>query len=61
MAETMLLLIIRQKVNKRLKELGATTEETAKSIDEINLPRKWLEIPGVKKTKDNRYYLSKKQ
>jgi hypothetical protein len=52
---------------KALKEAGATSEETAKTSEELNLDEKWLKmsantiIPsGVVTTKDGRYYLVSK-
>ena len=49
---------------KALKEAGATSEETAKTPEELKLDEKWLKmsantiIPsGVVTTKDGRYYL----
>ena len=49
---------------KALKEAGATSEETAKTSEELKLDEKWLKmsantiIPsGVVTTKDGRYYL----
>jgi hypothetical protein len=49
---------------KALKEAGATSEETAKTPEELELDEKWLKmsantiIPsGVVTTKDGRYYL----
>jgi hypothetical protein len=48
-----------------LKEAGATSEETAKTPQELNLDEKWLKmsantvIPsGVVATNDGRYYLA---
>ena len=52
---------------KALKEAGATSEETAKTSEELKLDEKWLKmsantiIPsGVVTTKDGRYYLTSK-
>jgi hypothetical protein len=52
---------------KTLKEAGATSEETAKTPNELKLDEKWLKmsantiIPsGVVTTKDGRYYLISK-
>lgn len=44
----------------KLKEAGAVSPKTAKKLKElekIGLKEKWLEIPGVKRTPDGRYYL----
>jgi hypothetical protein len=53
-----------ERTKKTLKEAGATSEETAKTPDELNLDERWLKmstntiIPsGVVATKDGRYYL----
>jgi hypothetical protein len=50
-----------------LKEAGATSEETAKTPEDLKLDEKWLKmsantiIPsGVVTTKDGRYYLISK-
>ena len=50
-----------------LKEAGATSEETAKTPEELTLDEKWLKmsantlIPsGIVATKDGRYYLIRK-
>jgi hypothetical protein len=50
-----------------LKEAGATSEETAKTPEDLKLDEKWLKmsantiIPsGVVTTKDGRYYLVSK-
>jgi len=52
---------------KTLKEVGATSQETAKTPKELELDEKWLKmsvntiIPsGVVTTKDGRYYLISK-
>ena len=52
---------------KALKEAGATSEETAKTPEDLKLDEKWLKmsantiIPsGVVTTKDGRYYLISK-
>ncbi len=52
---------------KALKEAGATSEETAKTPEDLKLDEKWLKmsantiIPsGVVATKDGRYYLTSK-
>jgi hypothetical protein len=53
-----------ERTMKALKEAGATSEETAKTPEELELDEKWLKmsantiIPsGVVTTKDGRYYL----
>ena len=54
---------------KALKEAGATSEETAKTSEELNLDEKWLKMSAntiifscVVRTKDGRYYfISKKE
>ena len=53
-----------ERTKKALKEAGASSEETAKTPNELNLDEKWLKmsattiIPsGVVATKDGRYYL----
>jgi hypothetical protein len=53
-----------ERTKKTLKEEGATSEETAKTPNELNLDEKWLKmsattiIPsGVVATKNGRYYL----
>ena len=52
---------------KALKEAGATSEDTAKTPEDLKLDEKWLKmsantiIPsGVVTTKDGRYYLISK-
>jgi hypothetical protein len=57
MAETLPIIAIVAKTKRKLKETRATSENTAKTPKELGLPEKWLKIPGVKKTKDGRYYL----
>ena len=54
-----------ERTKKALKEEGATSEETAKTPEELKLNEKWLRmsastiIPsGVVATKDERYYLT---
>jgi hypothetical protein len=55
---------ILERTKKALKEAGATSEETAKTPNELNLDKRWLNmsantiIPsGVVATKDGRYYI----
>ncbi|HZW55600.1 MAG TPA: hypothetical protein VFF30_04865 [Nitrososphaerales archaeon] len=53
--------VIIGKTKKKLKEAGATSEETAKTPEELGLKEKWLKTSrksGVVETKDGRYYLS---
>ena len=54
-----------ERTKKALEEAGATSDETAKTPQELKLDEKWLKmsattiIPsGVVATKDGRYYLS---
>jgi hypothetical protein len=54
-----------ERTKKTLREVGATSEETAKTPTELNLDERWLKmsantlIPsGVVETKDRRYYLA---
>ena len=56
-----------ERTKKVLKEMGATSEESAKTPKELKLEEKWLKmcantiIPsGVIATKDGRYYLISK-
>jgi hypothetical protein len=55
-----------EQTKKALKEVGATSEETAKTPKELKLDEKWLKmsantiIPSVVATKDGRYYLISK-
>jgi|GEM_PF-3651860 len=59
--------VIVARAKRKLKEVGATSEETAKTPEELDLDEKWLKMSshaGVVATKDRRYYLtsnSKKQ
>ena len=55
---------ILERTTQTLKEAGATSEETAKAPNELNLDERWLKmsantiIPsGVVATKDGRYYI----
>ena len=45
---------------KKLEKAGAFSPETAKKPEELGLPEKWLQLPGVKKTEDGRYYIERK-
>ena len=56
-----------ERTKEALKEAGANSEETAKTLKELELDEKWLKmsantiIPsGVVVTKDGRYYLTNK-
>ncbi|MFC1487454.1 hypothetical protein ACFLRN_07210 [Thermoproteota archaeon] len=58
---------ILERTKKVLKEAGATSEEIAKTPEELKLDERWLKmsadtiIPsGVVATKDRRYYLISK-
>ena len=54
--------VIIGKTKKKLKEAGATSEETAKTPEELGLKEKWLKSSmksGVVATKDGRHYLSR--
>jgi len=58
MAETLIAAAIAARVRRKLKEAGAFSEKTAKTPKELGISKeKWLEIPGVKKTRDGRYYV----
>ena len=53
-----------ERTKQRLREAGATSEETAQTPEELNLDERWLKmsantlIPsGVLATKDGRYYI----
>jgi hypothetical protein len=54
-----------ERTKQTLKEAGATSEETAKTPEELHLDERWLKmsahtiIPsGVVETTDGRYYLA---
>ena len=56
------IVIIVSRTKKNLEEMGAVSEETAKTPKELNLEERWLKTSsnaGVKVTKDGRYYLAK--
>jgi hypothetical protein len=58
---TITVIVVRAK--RKLKEVGATSEETAKTPKELDLDEKWLKMSshaGVVATKDGRYYLTSK-
>jgi len=51
------------RAKRKLKEVGATSEETAKTPKELDLDEKWLKMgahAGVVATKDGRFYLTSK-
>jgi len=55
--------VIVARAKRKLKEVGATSEETAKTPEELDLDEKWLKMSshaGVVATKDGRYYLTSK-
>ena len=58
---TITVIVARSK--RKLKEVGATSEETAKTPKELDLDEKWLKMSahaGVVATKDGKYYLASK-
>jgi hypothetical protein len=59
MAASALIGAVAAYTRRKLKKAGATSEETAKTPRELGLREKWLELPGVKKTPDGRYYLAR--
>ena len=55
--------VIVARAKRKLKEVGAISEETAKTSKELDLDEKWLKMSahaGVVATKDGRYYLTSK-
>jgi hypothetical protein len=51
------------RTKQKLKEAGATSEETAKTPKELDLNEKWLKMSahaGVVATQDGRYYITSK-
>jgi hypothetical protein len=55
--------VIVARAKQKLKKVGATSEETAKTPKELDLDEKWLKMSahaGVVATKDGRYYLTSK-
>jgi hypothetical protein len=51
------------RTKRKLKEAGATSEETAKTPKELDLNEKWLKMSahaGVVATQDRRYYIISK-
>ena len=55
MSELIIGIIARAK--RKLKEAGATSDKTAKTPEELGLPKKWLQMPRVVETVDGRYYI----
>jgi hypothetical protein len=56
--------VIVARTKRKLKEAGATSEETAKTPKELDLDEKWLKMSshaGVVATKDGRYYIISKK
>lgn len=51
------------RTKRKLKEAGATSEETAKTPKELDINEKWLKMSshaGVVATQDGRYYIISK-
>jgi hypothetical protein len=49
-------------IKKKMKELGAISEETAKTAKELDVDERFLnlgmaKIHGIKRTEDGRYYV----
>ena len=56
--------VVVARAKRKLKEVGATSEETVKTPKELALDEKWLKMSahaGVVATKDGRYYLTSKK
>jgi hypothetical protein len=56
--------VIVARTKRKLKEAGATSEETAKTPKELDLDEKWLKMSahaGVVATQDGRYYITSKK
>ena len=56
--------VIVSRTKNKLKEVGAVSEETAKTPKELDLNEKWLKMSahaGVAATQDGRYYLTSKK
>jgi hypothetical protein len=56
--------VIVARAKRKLKEVGATSEETAKTPKELDLDEKWLQMSshaGVVATQDGRYYIISKK
>jgi hypothetical protein len=57
------IVVIIARTKRKLKEAGATSEETAKTPKELDLNEKWLKMSshaGVVATQDGRYYIISK-
>jgi hypothetical protein len=57
------IVVIVARTKRKLKEAGATSEETAKAPKELDLNERWLKMSahaGVVATQDGRYYLISK-
>jgi hypothetical protein len=57
------IVVIVARTKRKLKEAGATSEETAKTPKELDLNEKWLKMSahaGVVATQDGRYYITSK-
>ena len=56
--------VIIARTKRKLKKVGATSEETAKTPKELDLDEKWLKMSahaGVVATKNGRYYITNKK
>jgi hypothetical protein len=52
------------RTKRKLKEVGATSPDTAKTPKELDLDEKWLKMSahaGVAVTQDGRYYITSKK
>jgi hypothetical protein len=57
------IVVIVARTKRKLKEAGATSEETAKTPRELDLNERWLKMSahaGVVATRDGRYYIISK-
>ncbi len=57
------IVVIIERTNRRLKEAGALSIESAKAPTDLGLNERWLKASagaGVTATKDGRYYLREK-
>lgn len=57
------IVVIVARTKRKLKEAGATSEETARTPKELDLNERWLKMSahaGVVATQDGRYYLISK-
>ena len=64
MAGSATIVAIVARTKRKLKEAGATSEETAKTPKELDLNEKWLKMSahaGVVATQDGRYYIISKK